>query len=243
MAARKRTKSPFSVRPVSRETKFSRIRKLNCFEGVKERLLAGWPPSEVARYVQEDNEEYTDVKRETLSRVLKEFRSSIAPVEAIEAIPPPDIVQQRTGPYLQQLVNKVRTGIDELSELENLYRIQMDRIGMGLNGETSGSTPKLTTTMTQEIRVAKELLESSARLKMDLGVKKRHLGALEVESDFIGDVDAKFGNKAVQKVLSDPKSRSKVVHLAEKIMSMVPKQLEAGEDEVEVETPPKPKTA
>lgn len=200
--------APAAVRPPSREPRFKRVRALQCFEEVHNRLLAGWPAAEIARFVQEERKEYDDVTRSSLVGILNDYRSSIPKAELIARRMPNDFLRAKEA---------VEQGLNELHELEMLYKKQMDRIGIDL--ATEKKINKLMPTMTQEMKAAREMLETYAQLKMDLGLTKRHIGQVELDAHLLADVAGKYGKESVVRVLGDPESRRKVLHLAEKMLS------------------------
>ena len=103
--------------------------------------------------------------RESLIQTLKEFRGSIPPAMRAARVMPKAILEAR---------EEVEKGLDELAALEDLYALQTQR--MNIDGEVEKKIGKLIPTMTQEVRVAREILQTYADLKMDLGLSKRHLG-------------------------------------------------------------------
>jgi hypothetical protein len=197
------------VRPLSRDEGFQKLRSLRCFNEVYERILAGWSMSELARYIQEDRQEYAHATKQALMQTLQRFRDSI---------PPAQLVSKRMPPVFHKATEEVEAGIDELKELENLYKLQMDRIGIDL--ATEKGIKKLMPTMTQEVRVARELLSAIADLKMDLGLNTRHIGQVDVEAHLHADLQAKYGKDSVKKVMADPEARRKVLNIAERILAL-----------------------
>lgn len=195
------------VRPVSRETRFARLKSLKCFKEVHDRVLAGWPVSAVASFIQKDRREYLDVSIEYLKDIVHSYRDSL---------PPGEVVSRRIPQFFMKAMDKVEEGLDELKELENLYRLQLGRIEIDLAIEKK--IRKLVPTMTQEIREARNILESIAQLKMDLGLKDRHLGSVDVDAALVTDLKGKYGSESVSRVLGNPESVRKVLGLAEQFM-------------------------
>lgn len=201
----------FQVRAVSRDQRFSRIRALTCFQEVYERVLAGWSMPEVAKFIQDDMHEYTDITRSSLIGQLNEFRSSI---------PRAELIQKRMPKAFHEAADTVREGLDELVELKKLYEMQMERIG--IDYQTEKKINKLMPSMTQEIKEARQILESYAQLKMDLGLATRHLGQVDIDAHLMADVAGRYGKESVARVLGDPESRRRVLGIVERIAISLP---------------------
>ncbi len=60
------------------------------------------------------------------------------------------------------------------------------------------------------MRIAKEILESSAKMKMDLGINKRHLGLMETEARVIADVSERYQDTRVAEAMKDSQSRQRL---------------------------------
>lgn len=223
MAEGQKTPKPRRIRPVSRETRFLRLRGLKCFKELHQRLLEGWAPSKVAQFVQEDRKEYTDIGRASLETQLSEYRASL---------PPGEVVKERLPRFHAEQAEKVEKGFDELAEMEKLYDMQLKRIE--IDAKIERGVGKLMPSMTQEIRTAREILSGIAQLKMDLGVNERHLGKMEVEAQVVQDVTKNY-DPNVGKVMEKPESRRKLLGLAERFMSLA-----SGRANVDGENSPAP---
>lgn len=197
------------VRPTHRANdRFQRLKSLRCFPEVHKRVIEGWPSTQVARYVQDDQQEGGDLTRGALIAMVNDYR---------QALPRSELIAQRLPQVFNKAAEEVRQGLDELAELESLYRLQMDRIGIDLNIEKN--VGKLMPSMTQEIKQAKDILATYAELKMDLGLTQRHIGQVEIDAKVIADVAGHYGSPAVGEVLSDPESRRKVLALAQQLIT------------------------
>jgi hypothetical protein len=203
------------AKPPGRDTRFKKLRSLACYQEVYERICAGWPLAQVARFIQEERKEYTEISRRGLEQQLIEFRKQM---------PPGDLVQKRFPEVFDKAKEAVEEGIDELAELEELYRIQMHRIGVDF--ATEKGIGKLMPSMTAEIREARAILKDMADLKLEMGVLGRapkgvdvNVG-VEVEATLAEGVMAQFGDEAVQKVLEDPESRRKVMGVVERFLKL-----------------------
>jgi hypothetical protein len=202
------------ARSISRATdKHQKLRALKCFDEVFSRLREGWPLSELARYIQEDKKEYVDVSRAGLVSVLTDFRASL---------PPGELIKKRIPQAFLSAKKEVEEGLDEIKELEALYRMQLERVKVDL--ETEKKIKKLLPTMTSEIKEARQILESVANLKMDLGLQDRapqkHEVNVEVDETLEQDLSQHFGNPTVKKVLDNPESRYRVMGTVERFLRL-----------------------
>ncbi len=216
-----KSKRSFRVRPQNRDTGHNRIRTLGCFQEVYDRILDGWPLTEIARFIQDVKKEAVDITRMGLVSALQDFRKTI---------PPAELTKKRMTPVYVEAAKTVEEGIDELVELEKLYKLQMRRIDIDVLNEKN--IKKLLPTTGQEIRIAREVLSTYADLKMDLGLSKRHLGKMDVEARLLADVAVRYNKPEVQNVLANPQSRKKVLSLVERLMS---KSAASLRDEAEAE--------
>lgn len=196
------------TRPVSRDDSFKKLRALRCFNEVYERIVQGWAPSELARFIQQDRSEYTEVAQVTLMQQINKFRATI---------PPAVLVNKRMPKEMQRAIAEVEDGVDELKELCDLYRLQRKR--MDMDHAIEERMKKSLSTMTNEVRVAKELLTAIADLKMDLGLNTRHLGQMDAELE-IKDAGDVFGKESVREVMKDPEKRRKVLNIAERLLAL-----------------------
>ncbi len=224
------------VRPTSRRAGFQKLRGISCFSEIHERITKGWPIADLARWVQEDRQEYTDAERCTLVTVLTKYRESLPPAERAKHTLPQshiDAVEE-----VEELIEELKTYSMVIRDQISRYKKQMlieDKVGTLLPG------------LGQEIRIVGELLKQSASLKMDLGLNERHLGTVDVEASIIGGAAERYAGTEIEKVISDPKSRARLNGIAEHIMSLAERgiSLERDEDgdfklvDENVEDPPK----
>lgn len=206
---KRRATPAFRVKPHSRETTHGKLRGLKCFSDVHDRVFQGWPISDLARYIQDDRQEYTDVTRDALIQVLKSYRSSI---------PPAQLIQKRMPQTFAKAAEKVDEGLDELDELGKLYKLQMERIE--IDRGTEKKIHKLLGNMSQEVRVAAEILGRYATLKQDLGLARRNLGTLNIEAQVNAKIEGQYGNPSIVAVISNPVSRRKILGIAERLASL-----------------------
>lgn len=207
--ARKRRK-PFKppVKPGHKRDN-PNIRSLRCFPRVRQKVLEGWPSMAVARFIQEDCGEALNVSTEVVAGWVTRYRNSLPPAELATPVLPKVMFDKA-----QELVE----GLDELEELHKLYKIQIDRVKLGYEKEKTIGV--LMPTMANEIRQAKDILNTSAQLKMDLGIDDRHIGKIDVEGQIKADLGEAFESAALQAVLSDPESRYRVLNAAQKLLAV-----------------------
>ena len=195
------------LQPVSRDTKFAKLKACSSFEEADRRLRLGCTFVEVARFVQEERQEYTDITHESMCDVLAKYYESIPQTEKALAV---------NGPIARKLAKQINYNLDEVEELEKLYALQMKRIAIG-HGHEENMNMQLPN-MGKEIFVAMKILNQTAQLKMDIGITKRQLGQLDINGQQALEVGERYGNENVSKVLSDPESRRKVMLLAEQLI-------------------------
>jgi len=234
---KKQRKPAHVIKPSDREHRFVKLRSLKCFDEVHQHILEGWPVSKVAEWVQEERKEYTEASREGLTSMLRKYRDSI---------PPAQLIRDQIPRKFIHAAEQVDESLDELSELERLYMLQMDRIGLEM--KTERAIGKLFPSMTQEIRTAREILSTIAELKMDLGVNSRKIGRLDVNAELVAKVESQGAAPQVAVVLANPESRQRLLSAANKLLKQGAKELPIDTEGVEVkpdseaEEPPLEKT-
>ena len=195
---------------------------MHCFSEVTLRIKDGWPLTELSRWIQEDKHEFTDVSRAALVQVLQGYRSAIPAGELIKSRMPKEFVEAK---------KEIEDGIDEIKELESLYRMQLKRVKIDL--ATEEGINKLLPSMTSEIKECRQILESISTLKMDLGIQDRaptkHEMSVEVDEALADDLGQHFTSPGVKKVLENPESRHRVMGTVEKFLQLSTAPLREGE--------------
>lgn len=143
---------------VQLKKKFPKLFGLRCWDMAVTKIKAGIAIEEVARWIQDDMMEYRDSKRESLTRALYRFKSELDPEEIVTSKPT----------YVDEAVEKMRRGINELDELEKLYLLQLKRIS--IDASTEDKINKLFKTTNTEIGLAKDLLVKRMELKQKMGL-------------------------------------------------------------------------
>lgn len=230
-----------AIRPVSRATGSTKLRSLNCFDEVHQRVLDGCDSASLAKYIQEEEQEYLDASRASVVSALNYYRSTL---------PPGELVSKKLPGAFNEAVKKLNKSVDEVKELEWLTRFQKRRLR--IDGDTEKKINKLLPSMTQEVRAHVEVLRTLASVKMDLGLNKRHLGSLEVDAKLVAEVTERYGTANVAKVLQNSESRQKVMGVAERFLALAHREAQETSVEAEVEgdvvdvapePPPPPKPA
>jgi len=214
------------IAPINRDTKFKKLRALNCFGEVVQRLKEGWPTAKLAAWVQEDQKEYLDVELLGLRSILQEYR---------KVIPAGEVVQATLPRFVEQQMTKVEEGFDELAELQNLYKLQMKRIK--IDADLENKFKKLMPSVTQEMRTAREILSTIAELKMDLGLNDRKMGTVNVDARIAAHVEANFGNARVAGVLADAEKRQRLTGLVKLLAKKADKSPDKKKPVIVIDVP------
>lgn len=135
-------------------TRLSRLERLNCWPDVRAMLLNGEPTIQIVRYIQNERNEYTDVKPECLRVVLYNWMSRNIKKTRTNRIDPR---------YLAML--EAIEPVEPMKAMNLLFAIQMDRVMIGYTCEKE--TEKLDTKMNETIRVGSEILKSMGTLRAD----------------------------------------------------------------------------
>jgi hypothetical protein len=178
---------------------------------------------ELARYIQEDRGESTDVTRHSLAIQLANFRKSI---------PAGHLVAKRFPEVFNKALEEVEEGLDELKELEDLFRLQKSRIEVDNKIETE--LGKLLPSMTAEMREARQTLQAIADIKADLGIRKRapqqpaKVGLdLDIDVTVEGgaaragaELATKMNNPELADVFTNPESRRRVLGVVDRFLRL-----------------------
>lgn len=219
----------FNSKPRNRASRFKKLRALKCFDEVHRRILQGWQLPALARYIQEEEKEYLEISFESLVCALKDYR---------ESIPPGELIQERMPQVFEKAAVEVQQGLDELTELEELYRTQRKRIDIDFALERSMG--KLFPSMTQEMRTAREILSTIAELKMDLGLANRRLGTVDIDAHITAHVEGRYSNPRLAAVLANPEKRQRLLGIAKQLAVRADRNVIEA---VEVPADPEPEPA
>jgi len=131
-----------------------------------------------------------------------------------------------------------RAEIDELAELIGLFEKQKERIEIEFSIEKK--IKKLMPLMNPEMRLAKDILNTIAQVKMDQGIQERHLGTVDLDTSKIKQVAGAYGKPEVGLVLSDPKSRRRLSQVLTKLARVQRERDQIGAAETEDGTSDEP---
>lgn len=194
----------------------ARIRRLKCFPEVVARLKSGESTYKIAPWIQDECGEALDISCITLRAQLATFRREMKSLVLLEA---------RQPAFVQNALEKVKKGLDELDELEKIYEIQKQRI------EDMHKLEKKLTIANRitghEIRIAAELLRTRHQIKMDLGLEGgRQLGTLTIAPGTTGsrpelhyDTQSRYGTE-VASVIDVPEKRQRVLDAVRRAMAV-----------------------
>lgn len=129
-------------------------------------LFKGTAAKDVARFIQNEWKEYTDVKLGTLSQQVNRYNKEIN-VGAVAAVT--GTVVDKKGMVTH--VKKVEAKIDTLQVLRNLVEQQQQRLNKIYMKEEG--LPTVLDTVRKEITLLAKLLDQLATLEMDLGILQR----------------------------------------------------------------------
>lgn len=192
------------------DDKFAMLRKLPCYQELHSKLSKGRPVAEVADFIREQRKMLQDVPRDKLIALLKEYRATLNPADVLGGFAPEEVRDARA---------KVEEGINELDELGFLYTTQKERIQEERKIEQR--IQKLIPGFGKEIGLAKDILEARAKLKMDLGLDQRHLGALEVGETIRLERMAERHSPQVQEAMRNPESRQRILSVATEVRALL----------------------
>ena len=184
-----------------RTKKHQRILSLECIDEVDNMLINGYSLREVARFVQREKAECTDMNEASLVTTLSRYKNDL-PAERFQ----PD------APIGDTVIKGTKTGekFDELKELERLYNLQMGRLEKFSRNE--GRVPNAA--MSKEVGTATSILKEMYNIKSELGLTgEKNLGTVNIRHDIQQKI-ASYGVE-VKAVLEDPKSSSRVLSLVQ----------------------------
>ena len=174
----------------------------------------GYQPTQVADYIQDDCGEYGDSQRDTLSKLLGQYRKEMISKGEGAATHAPRA-------YLQA-AREMTDGVKIEKELETLFRTQKARIDHFADLEEASGIPLKG--MSKEIDTARLLLDEIHRVRMDLGVDERHIGTLTIKAEAIAACEERYGDR-IASVMRDPEKRRRVLNFLEIVLRDSPPAL------------------
>lgn len=175
---------------------FQKILDLHCFPEVHRRVKEGYPVSSLADYIQQECKEYLEVTRASLVSILSKYRRSLPPVE----------LAKRIDPAIVEAAVVVEQKLNEVDELDKLYKIQFESVQATANLEKNIGMP--VPGLSDKVRVAEGLLLSRIKIRQELGLIKKDLGTIRTQATI---TTVNVGSAEMNKVLENPKSRNKVL--------------------------------
>jgi hypothetical protein len=196
------------------QTLIERIRELPYIDLLKKMALDGRSFMDIARYVQGERKDLVDVDPDSLRIKLSGYLRKNLDYS--------DVLKKNGGfkgglipDEIKRRVNAMSQKIDELEELEGLYRMQLERIK--IDYDTEKNIKKLFATTHKEFLTAADILHKSFAIKESLGIA--HAGRSKLNGDTdddarLIDAEKRFGSN-VNKVLRSPESRRKLLSALE----------------------------
>jgi hypothetical protein len=199
---------------MSKIVPFARIKGLRCHTEVVERLVAGYPCPDVARYIQEEEGEYLDVDRKSLSRMLLRYVSE----EVSEA----DLISPRLPHLVIKAAKEFGDRMEDLRRLERTYEVALYRLDLAHGRERR--TGDIDAGVDKQMKVLIDLVAQMHAIKMDLGLTgSRDLGTLTVSAERLEEIRTRYGEGAAR-AFADPVQRAQVLGLLKRVMRLSGRQ-------------------
>jgi len=195
---------------MSRSVPFERVKTLKCHQEVYERLCAGYPCPEVARYIQEDEGEYLDVGRRSLAEILRQY--------ADREIVGVDLIAPRLPHLVVKAQKEFSDRMEDLRRLERAYEALLYRFDLAHGEERRNG--RVNADVDRQAKVLLDYVSRMHDIKMDLGLTgSRDLGTLTVSAERLAEIRDKYGDGAAR-AFADPVSRAKVLGLLKRVMRL-----------------------
>lgn len=217
--------------PDPTQEKFWRIKALKCYPQVYKMLMVGKPAPVIALYIQDERNEYTDVKLNSLATMLSEFRrAELGNGVLFDRMP--HLVVSAAREFTDRLA--------ELKELENLLDMQHARLDDAhgdvlMTGEKNPHIEKMEKALQDTIRLTHQI-------KMDLNLTgSRDLGTLTIAAEKMEELHQRYG-QAGDKVFASPASRGRMLEAWNAATKVVREQQgDDGSPVIEIEPEPEKK--
>jgi hypothetical protein len=191
------------------------IRSLSCYNEVKEMLERGLSTSVIAKFIQEDQGELTNMTAESLGARLRQFRQQI--------VTPTQVIVSQSNPgaakrVLSDAITTLDKSINESHALRKLLQVQFERIQEGREQEISDG--RLSQQTNRDIELAAEIIEKHAKIRVDLGLPALKMD--DLGDDPIQTLESQYKDVggSVRRVLSDEGSRRRVLSIVEKVSAL-----------------------
>jgi len=191
-------------RPKSKPAgKHARLRLLDCFPELQAKFKRGYPPTEIAEWLQETKMECTDISRESLITSLHRYKKDLGPIPLASPVVPEVVAAAE---------EKIAKGLDELEELEKIFELQMCRVNIGHQFEKNSKI--LNRFINQEVALAAQILQKRHNIKMDLGYDGgRDLGTLNIRPELVDNLRDRHGEEVVD-AMGDAEARGRALSIA-----------------------------
>jgi len=202
------------------------IEELSFVVSVDRMLLEGAKLRNVAIYIQNEQQELTEIKESTLVTALRGRRAMLVrdcddddDEQLPEIVPEPALPTQ----VLRSLSGKDGS-LNEVIELEVMYLTARDRIERMLQAEHKAGL--FSEKMANEFKMAADMLAKRFEMRDRLGLVGRS-----------GSIDARVSldgySKETSKTMNHPESRRRIVSLVDRLRKVgkLPKSLESGDEE------------
>lgn len=177
-----------------------KLKSLECFHRVEEMLKSNVSFTEIARFIQEDAEEYQNAQRDSVRKAVSRYYH--------DEVPDIDKVKHSNPDKIQEYEERLEEEIDVLQEFREMYFHQKDRvIKLRAQEENMGKTKEETG---EEIDRAVDIMNKIAEHRKDIGMDDRHLGEIKKKS-LTADISADATGVDNSGFIMDPNKREKVV--------------------------------
>jgi hypothetical protein len=207
------------TRKKRRSAAFIGIKKLRCYEEVVERLIAGFPCDDVARYIQEEQSEYLHATPRSLGEVLRRY--------VAKEIAPAAIVERHLPAYVVNATKEFSDRLLDLQRLEMAYQVALYRLeaAHAIERRTGKVNPKVDKHLRRVVEVVRQMHD----IKMDLGLTgERDLSTPIYTEERVAEIRTRYGDGAAR-AFADPVQRAQVLGLLKRV-----KRLAGREDLEEV---------
>lgn len=187
---------------------FEQLRGLDCFDRIKEMLKYNYSHTEVAKYIQETEGEYTHVKQDSLRRVISDFYN--------QKIPDIEKIKHANPDKIKEYEERLDEEIDVIREYKEMYYHQKSRVENLRSKEVD--TGKIRDDTGDEIDRATKIIEKISEHRKDIGLDQRNLGTIRQET-LTADLSQKATGVDNNNFIMDPNRRQKVVTFFERLQN------------------------
>jgi len=191
------------------QAKFYELRKLKCFEDIKNQILEGKTISDVVSFIQKEKKEMLHLKETQLTKLLYAFRNTI---------PKEQLLEKNVPVYFKRSLEKANRQINVLQEYTDLMDIQWKRVRRAVEQEDTIGMNMVH--LENSIKNLGGILNAIHDIQSDLGITPRNLGSLDVQANVLQGVIHSFSSNEATKVLENPVSRHKVLTVADRILAL-----------------------